>query len=45
MFTQNKHGIARMTPIAAAQEQQFLNDLEKKLWTSADKLRASLDAA
>ena len=27
------------------EEQQFLNSLEKKLWTSADKLRATLDAA
>ncbi len=27
------------------EEQQFLNDLEKKLWTSADKLRSTLDAA
>ena len=26
-------------------EQQFFNDLEKKLWTAADKLRANLDAA
>ncbi|MDH5361128.1 MAG: type I restriction-modification system subunit M [Gammaproteobacteria bacterium] len=26
-------------------EQQFLNSLDKKLWTSADKLRSSLDAA
>lgn len=26
-------------------EQQFLTDLEKKLWISADKLRSSLDAA
>lgn len=26
-------------------EQQFLNDLEKKLWASADKLRSNLDAA
>lgn len=26
-------------------EQQFLSDLEKKLWISADKLRSSLDAA
>jgi len=26
-------------------EQQFFNDLEKKLWTAADKLRSSLDAA
>ena len=25
--------------------QQFLNNLEKKLWTSADKLRSTLDAA
>jgi len=28
-----------MNPI----EQQFFNDLEKKLWTAADKLRSSLD--
>ncbi|WP_163937578.1 class I SAM-dependent DNA methyltransferase [Paraferrimonas sp. SM1919] len=27
------------------QEQQFLKDLESKLWNAADKLRASLDAA
>ncbi len=26
-------------------EQEFLNSLEKKLWTSADKLRSTLDAA
>lgn len=26
-------------------EQQFLDDLEKKLWTAADKLRSALDAA
>lgn len=26
-------------------EQQFLNDLDKRLWSSADKLRSSLDAA
>jgi len=26
-------------------EQQFLNDLDKKLWNSADKLRSTLDAA
>ena len=25
--------------------QQFLNELEKKLWTAADKLRSNLDAA
>jgi type I restriction enzyme M protein len=30
-----------MSPI----EQQFFNDLEKKLWTAADKLRSNLDAA
>jgi type I restriction enzyme M protein len=30
-----------MNPI----EQQFFEDLEKKLWTAADKLRSSLDAA
>lgn len=28
-----------------AEEQQFLNELEKKLWNAADKLRSSLDAA
>lgn len=27
------------------EQQQFLNDLEKKLWNSADKLRSNLDAA
>ena len=27
------------------QEQQFLNDLDKKLWTAADKLRSTLSAA
>jgi len=26
-------------------EQQFFNELEKKLWTAADKLRSNLDAA
>lgn len=26
-------------------EQQFFTDLEKKLWTAADKLRSSLDAS
>ncbi len=26
-------------------EQKFLNDLDKKLWTAADKLRSNLDAA
>jgi type I restriction enzyme M protein len=25
--------------------QQFLNELDRKLWAAADKLRASLDAA
>lgn len=30
-----------MNPI----EQQFFTDLEKKLWTAADKLRSSLDAS
>ena len=27
------------------EHQKFLNDLEKKLWTAADKLRSTLDAA
>lgn len=31
--------------MANTEEQQFLNDLEKKLWTAADKLRSTLDAA
>lgn len=26
-------------------EQKFLQDLEKKLWTAADKLRSTLDAS
>ncbi|TXL12417.1 N4/N6-methyltransferase, partial [Methylococcaceae bacterium HT4] len=26
-------------------EQQFLNELDAKLWKSADKLRSNLDAA
>ncbi|MHB1400102.1 MAG: type I restriction-modification system subunit M N-terminal domain-containing protein, partial [Trichloromonadaceae bacterium] len=26
-------------------DQKFLQDLEKKLWTAADKLRSTLDAA
>ncbi len=26
-------------------EQQFLNDLDKKMWNAADRLRSSLDAA
>jgi len=26
-------------------EAQFLNDLDKKLWNAADKLRSNLDAA
>jgi type I restriction enzyme M protein len=31
--------------MVASDEQQFLKDLDKKLWTAADKLRANLDAA
>ncbi len=27
------------------EEQEFLNSLDKKLWTSADKLRSTLDAS
>lgn len=41
---EDKHDAIRdkdMRPI----EQQFFNDLEKKLWTAADKLRSNLDAA
>lgn len=28
-----------------AESQQFLKDLDRKLWTAADKLHANLDAA
>lgn len=41
---ENQHDATRgkdMRPI----EQQFFSDLEKKLWTAADKLRSNLDAA
>lgn len=31
--------------MTSSEEQQFLNDLEKKLWTAADKLRSTLDAS
>ena len=31
--------------MTSAEEQQFLNDLDKKLWTAADKLRSTLSAA
>lgn len=41
MDCRHKHLSHRMNPI----EQQFFNDLEKKLWTAADKLRSSLDAS
>jgi type I restriction enzyme M protein len=34
-----------MTPITNIEEQRFLDELDKKLWTSADKLRSNLDAA
>ncbi|PCK02990.1 MAG: restriction endonuclease subunit M, partial [Alteromonadaceae bacterium] len=34
-----------MTKPQVQQEQQFLNELEKKLWTSANKLLPSLDAS
>lgn len=34
-----------MSKLNQQQEQQFLNDLEKKLWTSANKLLPSLDAS
>ncbi|MBX2982158.1 MAG: type I restriction-modification system subunit M [Flavobacteriales bacterium] len=32
-------------PTSAQDEQAFLNELDKKLWTAADRLRSSLDAA
>lgn len=31
--------------MTSLEEQQFLNDLDKKLWTAADKLRSTLSAA
>jgi type I restriction enzyme M protein len=31
--------------MSADNSQQFLRDLDKKLWTAADRLRANLDAA
>ncbi|MDP6502979.1 MAG: type I restriction-modification system subunit M N-terminal domain-containing protein, partial [Planctomycetota bacterium] len=30
---------------AEIEAQEFLNDLDKKLWNAADRLRANLDAA
>ena len=35
----------RQTGANHALEQAFLNDLDEKLWSSADKLRQQLDAA
>lgn len=34
-----------MTKFTSAEEQQFLDDLDKKLWNAADRLRSNLDAA
>ncbi len=34
-----------MANIFTDEERQFLNDLDKKLWNSADRLRSNLDAA
>ncbi|WDQ16784.1 hypothetical protein [Rhodopirellula sp. P2] len=31
--------------MSEADGQKFLKDLDKKLWTAADKLRSNLDAA
>jgi len=36
---------AQAMAVSSNEEQQFLNDLDKKLWTAADKLRSNLDAA
>ncbi len=33
------------TPMADESSQQFLRELDKKLWSAADRLRANLDAA
>lgn len=34
-----------MTKHTTSEEQQFLDDLDKKLWNAADRLRSNLDAA
>ena len=34
-----------MSPIISSEEQKFLDDLDKKLWNAADRLRSNLDAA
>src|SRR5690606_38861589 len=34
-----------MTPPVSTDEQAFLEDLDKKLWNAADRLRSNLDAA
>ncbi|HOB32383.1 MAG TPA: hypothetical protein PKH32_05855 [Verrucomicrobiota bacterium] len=34
-----------MTHPDTKEEQQFLEELDKKLWNAADRLRANLDAA
>ncbi len=38
-------GTAILPAMTTPTEQQFLNELDKKLWTAADRLRSSLDAA
>ena len=34
-----------MSQHTATEEQDFLNELDKKLWNMADRLRSNLDAA
>ena len=34
-----------MTKLTSSAEQAFLDDLDKKLWNAADRLRSNLDAA
>ncbi len=41
----NCEEIFRNYLLPQSEEQQFLTDLEKKLWNAADKLRSTLDAA
>jgi type I restriction enzyme M protein len=44
-MTGNRKAQGREPMTTPADEQAFLNDLDRKLWTAADRLRSSLDAA
>jgi type I restriction enzyme M protein len=34
-----------VTKLTSSEEQDFLDELDKKLWNAADRLRSNLDAA